>query len=347
MQPALFSFNVAPYLKNDWMPTLNLSSQYQKLAYLEVIGITPLVAVRAAGEQLVPLRVLVKSPATQTVVNRDMNRASGHSESNSASPSPLYVPDAKKDAVSALSSARSILQGAASAAPDSVPQENSVAASHGSLRSRESGLESLPATPKVDQGRSAQYASISDTDSYRVEEVESPQNPGRDITPDPQESSGIVSDQDLPASIQLPSRFSVLMCTSHHLTVIALEPTLMPDHWNLIRNIALASNPPQLEVKESRSLPAMLEFRWPIPGIAPGADQGAAAQSALSGFLTKQIDTSSRFIVLGDQAAHAAEIYLGQLEASRILKAATLDDMLKNSNAKRDLWREMRARGFA
>jgi hypothetical protein len=145
----------------------------------------------------------------------------------------------------------------------------------------------------------------------------------------------------------LPVRFSVLICTSHNLTVIALEQTLMPEHWNLIRNIALAGNLPQLELNEPQSPPAMLEFRWPIPGIAPGADQGPAAQSALSGFLAKQTDSSSRFIVLGDQAAHAAEIYLAQLEASNMLKAATLDDMLKNSNAKRDLWREMRARGFA
>ena len=329
------------------MPTLNLSSQYQKLAYLEVIGITPLVAVRAAGEQLVPLRVLVKSPATQTVVNRDMNRAPRHSDSNSAAPSPVYSPDVQKDAVSALSRARSLLQGATSAAPASVPQENSAEASHDSPLSRESGLESLPATPKADQSGSGQYTSTPDIDSYRVEEVENPQNPRRDLTPYPQENSGIVSDQDLPASIQLPARFSVLVCNSYNLMVIALEPTLMPEHWNLIRNIALASNPPQLEVNEPQSPPAMLEFHWPIPGIAPGADQGAAAQSALSGFLAKHTYTSSRFIVLGDQAAHAAELYLSQLEASTILKAATLDDMLKNSNAKRDLWREMRARGFA
>ena len=312
----------------------SLSIAYGKLAYLERIGLSPLVAVKRPKVSLLIQRVKVKF--------RDGREAS---ETLAAGPD---QPDAirsfirsenvqKQGALSAIFEARTALAGQnpenkqdSQSAEYDLGQENGNSPNSASevlaeeSLSRGSGLLRSPETSAV---------------------LETPK-PDANALGMQEQRQRIGQSEELPEHA-LPVRFSVLICTSHNLTVMALEPTLTPEHWNLIRNIALASNPPQLDVNEPQSPPVMLEFHWPIPGIAPSADQGAAAQSALSGFLAKQADSSSRFIVLGDQAAHAAEIYLGQLEASNILKAETLDGMLKNSNAKRDLWREMRARGFA
>jgi len=46
-------------------------------------------------------------------------------------------------------------------------------------------------------------------------------------------------------------------------------------------------------------------------------------------------------------AAYAAGIYLDQFDSSMTLKAAALGQMLSKPESKRDLWREMRVRGFA
>jgi hypothetical protein len=162
-----------------------------------------------------------------------------------------------------------------------------------------------------------------------------------------QEQGESIGQSDEQRDRALPRRFSVLVCTLGNLSVIALEQTLTPDHWNLIRNIVLASNPPKFDINEPQSAPTMLEFHWPIPGIDPSVDQGAAAQYALSGFLAKQTNDSNRLIVLGDMAAYAAGIYLDQFDSSMTLKAAALGQMLSKPESKRDLWREMRVRGFA
>jgi len=328
------------------MPSLNLSSQYHKLAYLDAIGITPLVAVRTPGEQLRPLKILVKPSSTQQFGNKETSSSSRHSVIGSELVSSSQSPYIRQDVLGVLSSARNALQESSPRVSASTEGHSESVKSLDTAPLSKAGLKALPVS-SADQNEPVEHGVIPNGDVNPVGIAAKPLNQRPDLTFESQGNEGLVKGEDKHAAVQLPMRFSVLVCTSGNLSVIALEQTLTPDHWNLIRNIALASNPPKLDINEPQSAPTMLEFHWPIPGIDPSADQGTAAQYALSGFLAKQTNDSSRLIVLGDMAAYAAGIYLDQVDSSMTLMAATLDQMLSKPESKRDLWREMRVRGFA
>jgi hypothetical protein len=328
------------------MPTLNLSSEYHKLAYLDAIGITPLVAVRTPGEQLRPLKILVKPSSTQQFGNKETISSPRNLGIGSELISSSQSPDRRQDVLSVLSSARNALQEPSPRVSASAEARSASLKSLDAAPLLKAGLKALPAS-SADQNEPVKHGVIPDSDANPVGIATKRLNQGPDLTFESQVDEGLVKREDKHAAVQLPMRFSVLVCTSGNLSVIALEQTLTPDHWNLIRNIVLASNPPKFDINEPQSAPTMLEFHWPIPGIDPSVDQGAAAQFALSGFLAKQTNDSNRLIVLGDMAAYAAGIYLDQFDSSMTLKAAALGQMLSKPESKRDLWREMRVQGFA
>jgi hypothetical protein len=328
------------------MPTLNLSSEYHKLAYLDAIGITPLVAVRTPGEQLRPLKILVKPSSTQQFGNKETISSPRNSGIGSELISSSQSPDRRQDVLSVLSSARNALQEPSPRVSASAEARSASLKSLDAAPLPKAGLKALPAS-RADQNEPVKHGVIPDSDANPVGIATKRLNQGPDLTFESQVNEGLVKREDKHAAVQLPMRFSVLVCTSGNVSVIALEQTLTPDHWNLIRNIVLASNPPKFDINEPQSAPTMLEFHWPIAGIDPSVDQGAAARYALSGFLAKQTNDSNRLIVLGDMAAYAAGIYLDQFDSSMTLKAAALGQMLSKPESKRDLWREMRVRGFA
>jgi hypothetical protein len=328
------------------MPTLNLSSEYHKLAYLDAIGITPLVAVRTPGEQLRPLKILVKPSSTQQFGNKETISSPRNLGIGSELISSSQSPDRRQDVLSVLSSARNALQEPSPRVSASAEARSASLKSLDAAPLLKAGLKALPAS-SADQNEPVKHGVIPDSDANPVGIATKRLNQGPDLTFESQVDEGLVKREDKHAAVQLPMRFSVLVCTSGNVSVIALEQTLTPDHWNLIRNIVLASNPPKFDINELQSAPTMLEFHWPIPGIDPSVDQGAAAQFALSGFLAKQTNDSNRLIVLGDMAAYAAGIYLDQFDSSMTLKAAALGQMLSKPESKRDLWREMRVQGFA
>jgi hypothetical protein len=293
-----------------------------------------------------PLKILVKPSSTQQFGNKETISSPRNLGIGSELISSSQSPDRRQDVLSVLSSARNALQEPSPRVSASAEARSASLKSLDAAPLLKAGLKALPAS-SADQNEPVKHGVIPDSDANPVGIATKRLNQGPDLTFESQVDEGLVKREDKHAAVQLPMRFSVLVCTSGNVSVIALEQTLTPDHWNLIRNIVLASNPPKFDINEPQSAPTMLEFHWPIPGIDPSVDQGAAAQYALSGFLAKQTNDSNRLIVLGDMAAYAAGIYLDQFDSSMTLKAAALGQMLSKPESKRDLWREMRVRGFA
>ena len=312
-----------------------LISEHRKLAYLEALGLTPLVATRIPLVHQPPVRVSVRTQASP--------QPSGSAPEN---PGPsASITDIqqlkngilKSDSFDSGSDAKASLLDRPRAV---IKEAKAQAQSHEHLETETSPLGSESKTKRSDRQDTVTESAVS-------VDMQSPQSGQSAFKNTPlkadAESNVLTSAAD---ERELPDKFSVLLCHNSQFAAISLEFEPRPQHWNLLRNICVACNPPDLE--SVRGEVKLVEFHWPIPGLDKVSDPLDAAQHALAGFLTKQCQSDiERVLVLGQEAKTAGSLFFSGWDASQILFGSSLTDLLNSADLKRTLWEEIKHKGFA
>lgn len=293
------------------MKTPHPQQEFQKLAYLEALGIQPL--------------VLVRQPACGATLPRAVPLASKSASATSIAS--VASPEAKK-----------FREGETSVEVGNPTA--SLAAVRESLMGTQSPFESRP-SPKPELA--AQRPRAETTSSMVVPQTSDQVVEAEDssFSENPSPSASASAEETV-----LPSKFTALVYIHAHVTLVAVGTQLKPQHWALSKNISLACHAASSSQSDAAALPSVLEFHWPIPGVS--AKESEQAKSAFAGFLSKHTAQSdTRVLLLGDLSQQLAEVFVQHAADKQILIGPSLDAMLGDQSLKRLLWRDLIANGFA
>jgi DNA polymerase III psi subunit len=301
------------------MTTLHPQQEFQKLAYLEALGIQPL--------------VLVRQPACGATLPRAVPLAS---KSGSATTiASAASPEAKKS----HEGETSVEVGNPTASLAAVRE--SLMGTQNQFESRPSPKPELAAQrPRAETTSSMVVPQTSDQ-VVEAEDSSFSENPSASAI-----ASASASTSPSPIGTVLPSKFTALVYAHAHVTLVAVGAQLQAQHWALSKNISLACHAANSVQSDTSALPSVLEFHWPIPGVL--ANEPEAAESAFAGFLSKHTAQSdTRVLLLGDLSQQLAQVFVQHAADKQILIGPSLDAMMTDQSLKRSLWQDLIANGFA
>jgi hypothetical protein len=292
------------------MKTPHPQQEFQKLAYLQALGIQPLVLVRqpACGAILpraLPVANIARLAPYSSAAVTEVAVASGGSSAHVVGENPTASLAAVRES---LMSAQTQSEPATTKSP-SEPER-----------------ESQP--PEVDK---KVVVGMSKTNDYGT---------GDD------EAQSTESNSAGAADVVLPPKFTALVYAHAHVTLVAVGAQLQAQHWALSKNISLACHAANSVQSDTSALPSVLEFHWPMPGVS--ANESDAAKSAFAGFLSKHTAQSdTRVLLLGDLSQQLAQVFVQHAADKQILIGPSLDAMMTDQSLKRSLWQDLIANGFA